>query len=349
MTAISVLALGGTIDNHRPSTPETGSLPGSQVERLVQELVVAELLPPGVTVQRWGRRSGATMTPSDFVAVADAVTALIDEGADGVVVTTGTDTLEECAYALACLVRCPVPVVVTGCMRRPGEPGSDAAASLLAAVRAAGSPELVDDAPVVVLGDEVLSSVVARKSEAAIPAAFGSENTGRIGVVAEGRFLSSRPHPAAHHLGRPSGVLVDVDLVWMASGSDGVALHAAALAGRGVVVAALGGGHLPPAAMPGVEAVLTRNLPVVVASRCGLGPTLDGTYAGPGSELHLQELGAVMAGFLSPLKARLRLLYGWSLGLSADELFPVGPAGLLRTHPASNGALHPVSTTVGAG
>jgi L-asparaginase len=91
----------------------------------------------------------------------------------------------------------------------------------------------------------------------------------------------------------------------------------------GVVIAAMGGGHLPPVMVDSLRRILAEGVPVVIATRCGAGPTLTQTYRGAGSETQLLELGVIPAGDLSPLKARLRLMVALGLGREPRNVFPV--------------------------
>jgi L-asparaginase len=112
-----------------------------------------------------------------------------------------------------------------------------------------------------------------------------------------------------------------VERVWVAAGVDGLLVEALPEQVDGLVVAGTGGGHVPPALARALIGVVDGGRPVVLASRCAAGQVLRATYGGEGSERHLLAAGLVSAGSLSPLKARLRLLFGLSAGLEVDRIF----------------------------
>lgn len=314
-----VLAAGGTIatvrDEEGKALPALGA--GDLVRAVPGASEVAELEMEDVF-----RRSSRAVTPNDMCRLARRIVQAAGS-VDGVIVTHGTDTLEETAYALALQLPRTIPVVLTGAMRLSGEPGSDGPANLLAALRVAAAPGTAELGPVVVMGDEIHLARFVAKVHTGQVNAFASPGFGPIGQVIEGRVhLHARPR-WDDHLGLPERITGRVEIVWAVSGADGLLVDAAAAASQGLVVAGTGGGHLPPEMAKSVEAAVRNGLPVVLASRTGAGPVLRRTYSGPGSETHLLSLGVHPAGMLSPLKARLRLLVALALGRSIGKVFPV--------------------------
>jgi L-asparaginase len=322
MTAqISLLATGGTIST-RPRA--SGSVPVHGAEDLAASL--GDLSGTTLRPRDVSKVPSHAVTAADMWDLAAEVDAEIRAGADGVVVTHGTDTLEETAYALALLVETRVPVVLTGAMRPPHVNGPDGLANLGAAVSAASCPALAAYGPVVVIHDEIHVARWVTKQHSSRVAAFESPSAGPVGVLVEGEVeLLLGPAPGSDRLpvvGPPDGVRVE--LLWTAAGADGFVVDAVADGVDGVVVAGTGGGHAPPALADALIRLVEAGRPVVLASRCGgAGRVLQRTYGGDGSEKHLLSRGLVPAGSLPPLKARLRLLFGLSAGLSASELFPV--------------------------
>jgi L-asparaginase len=311
---VSLLAMGGTIST-APSaggaTPRYGAAS------------LADALPISVRLRPRDVRtvSSRAVTPQDMWLLADAVRAEIAGGADGVVITHGTDTMEETAYALALLVDTPVPVVLTGAMRAPHLPGADGQANLVAAVVAATYRPLARYGPVVVFQDEIHVAKLVTKHHSTRVAAFTSPSAGPVGFVCENEVeLLLGPPPETDRLPATARPGKRVELVWAAAGADGALVDAIARDVDGLVIAGTGGGHLSP---PLAEAVVraARSRPVVLASRCEDGPLLRDTYGGVGSETHLLGEGLLAAGVLSPVKARLRMIFGLSAGLAAERLF----------------------------
>lgn len=312
---IVVLSLGGTIAM-TPQRPGAGAVPTLDAADLVAGV-------PGLAdaaelrARSFRRLPGAHLTLSDVVALATEIEAELASGADGVVVTQGTDTLEEVAFGLDLLVRSDKPVVVTGAMRAPHLAGADGPANLLAAVQAAASPQLRDTGAVIVLNGEIHAARLAVKSHTQSPDAFGSPLAGPLGWVAEGTArLALRP-AARPELGLPSDLEpARVALLTASLGDDGALLAAAARGGfDGIVVEALGGGHLPAAMLEAVDAAVGA-MPVVLSSRTQAGEVLRNTYGFDGSERDLRARGVISADWLNGRKARV--LLALLLGARAD-------------------------------
>ncbi|GAA3868047.1 asparaginase [Saccharothrix violaceirubra] len=304
-STVAVVGLGGTIA--MTATPDGGVAPALSAEQLVA--AVPGLADTGITIEvaDFRRVPGASLTFADLTALADTIRRLCAKGVDGVVVTQGTDTIEETAYFLDLRLDLPQPVVVTGAMRNPTLAGADGPANLLAAVRTAASPTTRNLGCVVVFADEIHAAHRVRKTHTTTCATFASPDGGPLGHLVEGtpRILN---HTTRHPM--PAGIDtrgdVRVGLVTATLGDDGH--HLSTLDGHvdGLVVAAFGAGHVPATWIDPLDK-LARRVPVVLASRTGSGPVLTATYGFPGSERDLLDRGLVNAGFLHPLKARILL------------------------------------------
>ncbi len=320
--SIGLLATGGTIAAAPPST-------GDQ-----NHVGVAALTPHPHDRPEWIDvvprdvlgRSSRQLTADDLWTLATAVEEEIAAGRDGVVITHGTDTLEETAYALALLVEPKVPVVITGAMRSPHHSGPDGPANVRAALVAAADPSLAPYGPVVVFQDEVHVARLVTKMHSTRVAAFASPAAGPVGFVAEDQLeLLLGPAPGTDRLPRSSPPTARVGLIQAATGVDGSAADALASDSGsldGVVVAALGAGHVSPSLGASLVRLAEAGTPVVVTSRCADGALLCETYAGAGSETDLRRSGLHFASTLSAPKARLRLLFGLSAGIPLNELLP---------------------------
>ncbi len=264
------------------------------------------------------QRPSPSITFADLLRLRDEIALRIADGAAGIVVTQGTDTIEETAFALDLLTVGSAPIVVTGAMRGPALPGADGPANLLAAVQVAASAVARGVGVLVVFNDEIHAARFVSKAHTSKPSAFQSRHTGPIGWLSEGHpVVVSRP-VGRFCLDVPSGADVPpVALVRVGLHDDGRILPAFAAHGfRGAVIEGFGGGHVTPSMVPRI-ARLATEMPVVLASRTGSGELLRNTYRYRGSEIELLSVGAIPAGMLDGLKARVLL----SLCLAAD---PVG-------------------------
>ncbi len=303
---VSVLSLGGTIAM-TARAGDSGVSPALEAEDVISG--IPELADGGITVRAHSFR--AKPSPSlDFGDLA-ALTARIDEevrnGAAGIVITQGTDTMEETAFFLDVTVTTPVPIVVTGAMRNPTMAGADGPANVLAAIRLAASPVGRDLGCVVVMADEIHAARYVRKTHTTTIAAFTSPDAGPLGTVIEGRpRILTRPGPRTSVPPATELSAVRVPVIPMALGEDGANLHRMTDDADGVVIAGFGAGHVPESLAEPLGQLATR-IPVVLASRTGAGPILTHTYGFPGSEQDLRARGLLDAGFLDPYKARVLL------------------------------------------
>lgn len=313
---VTVLALGGTI----AMSPGAA---GGVVPTLDADMLVAAVPDLGgiarVEARSFRQMPGAHLRFVDLEELADAIRELAAQGRRGVIVTQGTDTIEESAFALDRLLDLEMPVVVTGAMRNPSLAGADGPANLLAATRVAISEGARGMGCLVVMNDEVHAARFVRKLHTSSPGAFGSPLSGPIGWVSEGRArLNARLESIPAVMPAPTAD-VRVGLVTVALGDDGAHVRALLAMGiDGLVVAATGGGHVCPEMADALEEAAGR-VPVVLASRTGAGETLERTYGFVGSEIDLLRRGLVRAGWLDGLKARVLLTLLLRRGITERE------------------------------
>jgi L-asparaginase len=302
---VGVFTLGGTIA--MKAADGGGAVPALSASDLLSAVPGLDDEDIELVVRDVVNNPGASLSFADLYRLADAITEALADGCAGAVVVQGTDTIEETAYLLDLLVSSDAPVVVTGAMRNPSLAGADGPANLLAAIRVAGSETARGLGALVVLNDQVHAARWVRKTHTASPAAFASPGFGPLGHVAEGRVdvpirLAERS-PAIAPILREN---VRVGLATITLGDDGVLLEALSEQVDGLVVAALGVGHVPSVVVP-ILAKIAERVPVVLSSRIGAGPVHERTYSFPGSETDLLGRGLISAGYLAPVKARLLL------------------------------------------
>jgi L-asparaginase len=269
-----------------------------------------------------GRTPASHFSFADVLAVRRKLDeALADPVVAGVVVVQGTDTLEESAFAWDLLHADDRPVVVTGAMRNASETGWDGPANLRDAVAAAADVRLRGAGVVAVLAGTVhpADDVVKRHATALDP--FRSPNAGPLGEVRDGRVeLVGRRGPR-RRLGPPVAPPPGpVDLVTAALDTGGRPIDLAVAGGsRGIVVAATGAGNTHPDMLRAAIDALAAGIPVVLASRTGAG-RVGPIYAFPGGGARWAQAGVILAGTLTPVKARVALALGLGAGLDRDGL-----------------------------
>lgn len=303
---VAVLSMGGTIAMTSDKGKRGAALSldaGMLVQAVPQLADIAQ-----IEAQAFRSLASPDITFDDIEALAREITRRVETGVRGVVVTQGTDTMEETAFLLDRMVQCEAPVVLTGAMRNPSLPGADGPANLLHAVSVAVDEAARGIGTLVVMNDEIHAARYVQKAHATNPAAFRSTPAGPVGWLAEGTpRIVTRPYArlAVDLPERP--VDARVARISVGLGEDGRMVDLALDAGyAGLVVDATGGGHVPKAMVDALSRAVAA-VPVVFASRTGRGETMRTTYDFPGSEMDLIDRGLIGAGWLDGIKARLLL------------------------------------------
>jgi L-asparaginase len=314
---VVVVSTGGTIAM-RPD-PATGKLvPAMSGEELVEML---------------GWQGPASLELDDFASVpsfdmhGDLALALSNrvrehcakEDVSGVVVTHGTDTMEETVYTIDRLLDSDRPVVLTGAQRGADQPDSDGPRNLRDAIRVALSPAATGRGAMIAFAGEVHAAREVRKVHTSALRAFGSPGYGAIGHVDGEHVAFGRRPDRRPPLPRLTGGMPQVDLIRLYAGSDDRFLRASLGAGsRAIVLECTGRGNANEQVVPGVEAAVGAGVPVVVCSRCTAG-RVEAVY-GRGGGQDLAEAGALFAGDLAGSKARVLLQLAVGAGLDVAEV-----------------------------
>jgi L-asparaginase len=304
---VRLLAAGGTIAMRGEQ-----AVPALDADELIEQLPQLASGPPLQTETILALPS-AQLTLNDAFGLASRAVAAARAG-EGVVITTGTDTMEEVAVLCALLHGEEAPIVITGANR----PGADGPANLLDAVVLAGTPAAAGLGVVVAFGGEIHAAMTVRKVDSTGPTAFGSPTAGPVGRIVERRvWLHAMPI-------RPKPLPVErlahrVAVVATGLGDDGALFRHAARSADGVVLVALGAGHLPPAVL-GELRVATERVPVVITCRPDRSSMLFSTYGFEGAEGDLRASGAFCAPFLSAPAARMALLCCLGAGLDREGI-----------------------------
>ncbi len=249
------------------------------------------------------------MGPERWIALSRAVDAALQRPeVTGVVVSHGTDTLEETAWFLDLTLAGRKPVVLTGAQRNASAPDFDGPRNLLNAVRTCIAPEAVGQGVLIVMNNQINAAREATKSHTADVESFKSGDFGFLGVVDEDRIVFSRASSRRQHLPVSTDVLPCVEIVAMYGGASGAMVRAAtSLGARGIVIQALGLGNVNAAMFEAIEAAIRQGVVVAVSTRVPNGRVAP-VYGFVGGGRTLEAAGAVFADNLSPQKARILLM-----------------------------------------
>ncbi|WP_261663120.1 asparaginase [Deinococcus sp. Marseille-Q6407] len=319
---LTVIHTGGTIASrpqadHRPGVTPQGapSLPELRGTE-VRDLMPFTLPSPHIK-------------PHHMLELARLIERVAPES-DGIVVTHGTDTLEETAYALHLLVDTPVPVVLTGSMRHMEEASWDGPGNLLDAAGVALDPQTRGRGPLVAFGGDIFDARTVTKVHSTAIDAFGGY-PGPIGRIdrLEGRsYVRYFARPEERPVYRPEALDARVEILYAYAGWEGEGFAEALARADGLVIAALGAGNLPAELLPLIEQAQATGKPIVIATRTDAGAVIPAYgYAGGGATL--QAAGAIPASFLNAHKARIQLLVMLSFKRSRDQIAAVFSAGNL--------------------
>ena len=312
---ILLLATGGTI-SMKVDHEKGGPVPTLTGREIMESLPGVEQIAT-VDVREFGRFPGPHMTIERMWELRAAILSALAEGYAGVVVTHGTDTIEETAYLLDRSLDPGAPVVVTGAMRNSSELSWDGPANLMAAIEVVASREARGRGTMVVLDDEIVQGAEVVKTHTEAAGTFVSPNWGPLGVTDRGRahfHRESRRKPTLS----PDAPALPVDLVKIVAGMDSRLLECSLETGaRGIVLEALGRGNVPPEVVPGVRRWTEAGKPVVITSRSLRGRVLD-TYAYLGGGHELREMGAIFADHMTGQQARIELML--AIGVHDDDV-----------------------------
>jgi L-asparaginase len=316
LPSVSILALGGTIASTGAGAGVSPTLSAAQLVESVPGLAdVAR-----IEAETFRQVPSPELTLSDLVALAREIERRIGGGNAGVVVTQGTNTIEETAFVLDLLVESDAPVVVTGAMRNPTLAGADGPANLLAAVSTAVTAQARGLGTLVVFADEIHAARFVRKAHTQSITPLLSSPIGPIGWLSEGAVrIGARPVGRRHLRLEPVDESPPVALLSFGQGDEGLLAAAVAPAGyRALVVEATGGGHVTARSVEELER-LAAAMPVVLASRTGAGEVLRRTYMFVGSEVDLAQRGLISGGAMTAARARMLLRLLLAAGATLEE------------------------------
>lgn len=311
---VVVLATGGTIASKYDAAVGglVPALTGADLVQAVPELAALAR----VEVEQVVNVSSSNMTPDVWLRISRRMNAALTQAdVAGVVVTHGTDTLEETAFFLDLTLTSPKPVVIVGAQLAASYYDSDGRRNLLNAVRVAVSPEGVGKGAMVVMNGQINAAREVTKTSTIERETFRTLEFGALGVADMGAVRFYRAPLRRQTIAiLEQTTLGRAEIVMAYAGADGQVLRAvlndAKASGKpldGVVIAGNGLGHVSDDMAGVIQEARSAGLPVVISTRVYTGRTIP-LYATPGGGVSLQKMGCILADNLSPQKARVLLL-----------------------------------------
>ncbi len=315
---VHIVATGGTIAMQL-DPDQGGAIPavsGAELAAAVPDMVQVARL----SVEEFSNIPSEHMTPAEWLNLAARLNQILQTGGiEGIVITHGTDTMEETAFFLDLTVPGDTPIVLTGAQRPASAADADGPGNLRDAIRVAAHPTSRGRGVTIVMHGEIHTACEATKTNTEDLDAFDSRSGTELGIVHQDQIRFTHQIPPRRHLPLPK-YLPRVDIIPMYAGADEAALRAALLHGAaGLVIAAVGAGNVNPALYSGINEALRQGLVVVIATRVPHG-LVRPLYAYTGGGLSLRKVGAIMAGNLTPQKARVLLMLALAAGERGETL-----------------------------
>jgi len=319
LRAVQIITTGGTIGSR--IDPKTGgAIPAVTATELVDLSPSLRKYADEIRATDFGLLQSWNIGPDVMLRIANMVRDVLrDDSVAGVVVTHGTDTMEETAFALDLLVDSEKPVVITGAMRNASDPGFDGPRSLTSAVRVATQEDARGLGTLLVMNEEIHAARYVTKTHTTAFDTFVSCEMGRVGIIDDHDvWIRWRPNRSLHLA--PSRAETSVQLVKMVAGASDLLLRACIDASvAGVVLEGSGAGNVANVWHEPIEELIAAHVPVVLVSRCGSGRIVP-VYGGPGGGKTLHEMGVIDGAWMSGPKARVALSLALGQGMTIDEI-----------------------------
>ncbi len=318
MRNILIVFTGGTF-SMKIDEETKAAIPYFHGEELIKLIPEAKNL-ANISIYEFGNYPGPHITPQLMLELSKEVKKIIsDENIDGIIITHGTDTLEETAYFLDLVIKTEKPIVVIGAMKTSSEPDWDGPRNLLDAIHIINNPNSRGLGVLVCLNGEINAASEVTKTHTEDVETFRSLDFGALGFVERGKVIFNRL-PRKLEKFETENINPNVDLIKVYAGMDEKFFRFAADSGaEGIVVEAMGVGNVPPKAFEGIKYAVEKNIPVILVSRCPAGETLD-IYGYPGAGKWLKKIGVIFAEYLNGQKARIKLIVCLGLTKEIEQL-----------------------------
>jgi len=308
---VAVIFTGGTI-SMKVDPRLNAAIPALSSEEIMAMVTNIEKVAE-IEVISFGKFPGPHVTPHKMMELLSLTKKTISRNdIAGVVITHGTDTLEETAYLLDLTIKSEKPIIVVGAMRNSSELGYDGPSNLSAAICTAISKEARNKGVLVVMNNEVNAASEVTKTNTLSLDTFKSPEFGPLGIVDNDEVIFYRDIINHDHI-ETENIEPKVALLKCVAGMDSDLINYCIDSGyKGIVIEALGRGNIPFEMFDGVTRCIEKNIPVVIVSRCPTGRVLD-TYGYPGGGKNLRNAGAIFGSNLPGQKARIKLMLALSI------------------------------------
>ncbi|OGU67936.1 MAG: L-asparaginase [Stygiobacter sp. RIFOXYC12_FULL_38_8] len=315
MKNVLIVFTGGTF-SMKIDEKTKAAVPFFQGEELVDMIPEARGL-ANLSIYEFGNYPGPHITPQRMLELSEKINSFIEQNTfDGIIVTHGTDTLEETAYFLDLTLETKIPIVVIGAMKTSSEPDWDAPRNLVDAIHIINNPNSKGFGVLVCLNGEINAASEVTKTHTEDVETFHSLDFGSLGFVEKGKVWFNRLPRKLETL-KTNTIISNVDLIKVYAGMNEKFFRFSADSGvEGIVVEAMGVGNVPPEAFEGIKYAVEKGIPTVLVSRCPAGETLD-IYGYPGAGKWLKQMGVIFADYLNGQKARIKLMI--CLGITKDK------------------------------
>ena len=307
---ILIVFTGGTF-SMKIDKKTGGLLPRYSGEQLVNKIPEVKKI-ANINCYDFGKYPGPHITPEIMIDLSKQIKKRIKEKKyDGIVITHGTDTLEETAYLLDLTIKTQTPIVFTGSVKNSSEPDWDGPKNLLDSIHVCLNENSQGMGVLVCMHGEINAASEVTKIFSSEFETFQSLDFGSLGFVQYGKVVYNRI-PRHLEIIETEKVNSNVDLITVYAGMDEKFFKFSADSGvDGLVVEALGIGNVPPKAFDGIKYVIEKGIPVLLVSRCPAGET-DYIYSYPGAGKHLHKLGVIFTDYLNGQKARIKFMLALS-------------------------------------
>ncbi|HAX72411.1 MAG TPA: L-asparaginase [Firmicutes bacterium] len=316
---VAVIFTGGTI-SMKVDARIKAAIPSMSSEDIMSMVTNIDQM-AALDIVEFGALPGPHMTPEKMMELKRLVQSKLNEDEIcGVVITHGTDNLEETAYLMDLCISHVKPVVFVGSMRNGSELGYDGPSNLAAAICTAIHPNSKNKGVLVVLNNEVNAAREVTKTHTLALDTFKSQEFGPLGIVDQDDviFYHKNSMPTVHI--ETDEIESDVHLIKTAAGMDSMILNFLVEKGvKGIVIEGMGRGNVPPLMMEGIRHALEAKIPVVLVSRCPMGRVL-GSYGYDGGGKQLEDLGVIFASNLNGQKARIQLMLAITAATNFEDI-----------------------------